>query len=974
MRIMKLASLALALGIGAVPFARAADEVEPGLVGEYFFGKSGFAKIEASDKPNFVRVDKVVNFPDVAGDFYGIRADDNFFARWTGKIEITKPGKWTFFCESDDGSRITINGKVVVENGGSHPMEEKSGTVELTSGVHDVLIEYYDGSGEAGCIISWQAPGGKREVVPEAAFKHKKGAEAIAFDKAAWEKRPKGSMDVKNTASANKGGGGGKPGKFDLMEFGAYQTGTVKANYPSNNNWAYKGVSIRLTPDKQAGICYDTEGLRVSCAWTEGFLTLPKGRDGLEGQQTASGKPHFGAKAGPGWAKGDDWADPREKTFGPLPHDWARYKGLYVNGEKIVLKYEVQGTTVLEMPALEKKDGVDFFARNLNLTKVPTALTMLVHEKDKAKGGVTQFGQTGGGLTGSVKDSYAWLEDGTNIIAAAAIGAPEGATWQVTETGRVHLKIPAGDGGKIQVLLANIAPTDISKFAAQAKSAATVDLEPLTKGGPTRWNEPVITKGEIGTEPGAYQLDILTVPYDNPWKSYMRMTGMDFFKDGRIAVANIDGDVWIVSGIDAKLEALNWKRYATGMFQALGLKIVDDVVYVLGRDQITRLHDLNKDGEADFYECFNNDCKVQAQYHEFAHDLHTDKDGNFIYMKGSDLGAQGTIHNGTMLKVSKDGSKTEVIAVGFRAPNGMGLGPNGELSTGDNQGTWTPLCPINWVKPGGFYGHVQNLHENAKDKSPRNPPICWLPMSTDNSSGGQVWATSDKFGPLSGKMLHMSYGKCRLFSVMYEDTLDGEKQGGVAHFPFNFPSGVMRGRTSHIDGQVYLSGMRGWQTSAGKDGCLTRVRYTGKPAYWPMNIHATKKGVEITFSDALDKASAGDLENWGVEWFTVDRTSGYGSPEFSVVQPEEKAEEPKKDESAKDDGKKKADPKKKKKTGRDPVKIDKITVSEDGKKVFLSMPEIKEVTNMVIKYKIKGADGTELKSEIDNTIHKLLAD
>ncbi len=61
-------------------------------------------------------------------------------------------------------------------------------------------------------------------------------------------------------------------------------------------------------------------------------------------------------------------------------------------------------------------------------------------------------------------------------------------------------------------------------------------------------------------------------------------------------------------------------------------------------------------------------------------------------------------HHGCMFKVSKDGSKLEVVARGFRAPNGMGVGPNGEITCGDNEGTWTPTCPINWIKPGGFYG------------------------------------------------------------------------------------------------------------------------------------------------------------------------------------------------------------------------------------------------------------------------------
>ena len=84
---------------------------------------------------------------------------------------------------------------------------------------------------------------------------------------------------------------------------------------------------------------------------------------------------------------------------------------------------------------------------------------------------------------------------------------------------------------------------------------------------------------------------------------------------------------------DGKREKLKWKRFAAGLYEPLGLRIVNDVVYVRGRDQITRLHDLNADGEADFYECFNNDGVVSANYHGFAMDLQTDAAGNFYYTR-----------------------------------------------------------------------------------------------------------------------------------------------------------------------------------------------------------------------------------------------------------------------------------------------------------------------------------------------------
>ncbi len=78
-------------------------------------------------------------------------------------------------------------------------------------------------------------------------------------------------------------------------------------------------------------------------------------------------------------------------------------------------------------------------------------------------------------------------------------------------------------------------------------------------------------------------MDTLTYPEggENPWETWMRMGGFDFFADGRrAAVCTWYGDVWIVNGVDGDLRELRWKRIASGLFQPLGLKIVADTIYV----------------------------------------------------------------------------------------------------------------------------------------------------------------------------------------------------------------------------------------------------------------------------------------------------------------------------------------------------------------------------------------------------------
>jgi hypothetical protein len=107
-----------------------------------------------------------------------------------------------------------------------------------------------------------------------------------------------------------------------------------------------------------------------------------------------------------------------------------------------------------------------------------------------------------------------------------------------------------------------------------------------------------------------------------------------FSLTGGIAVCTIMGDVWIVDGVDDTLEKLVWKRFASGLNQPLGMVVSDDQIHVIGRDQLTRLHDINQDGEADFYECLTNEFPT-ARGNSFALTLHQDDKGRFYWFTRS---------------------------------------------------------------------------------------------------------------------------------------------------------------------------------------------------------------------------------------------------------------------------------------------------------------------------------------------------
>jgi glucose/arabinose dehydrogenase len=473
------------------------------------------------------------------------------------------------------------------------------------------------------------------------------------------------------------------------------------------------------------------------------------------------------------------------------------------------------------------------------------------------------------------------------------------------------------------------------------------DLANLTHGGPARY-QPLTTHGIVGDNQSAYTLDTLTIPENNPWHSWIRPTGLDFFSDGRAAICTLNGDVWIISDIDEKLENLTWKRFATGLYEPLGLVIVKDQIYVRGRDQITRLHDLNNDGEADFYENFNNDGAIDSGYHAFCYDLQADSLGNLYYARGGHWYKPGRRDTNAVFRVSPDGLKTEIVATGFRAPNGIALGPGDTLFTSDNQGNWTPTSKINLVRPGAFHGFVADpqFAKNAVAPKSFEPPICWIPYDQDNSSGGQCFVSDPRFGPLSNHLFHTSYGKSSLFLVLHEQVGENKiPQGGVVPLNFKFDSGILRARVNPKDGQLYVCGIKGWQTSGNRDGCLQRIRYTSKAPHLPIALHVKENSLEITFSDPLDRASATDKDSYSIEQWNYRWTSEYGSKEYSPSQPG--------------------------KVGHDPLEITTAVLSADGRTVKLTVENLAPVMQSKIAMKIKAADGAEISTAIYNTINAI---
>ena len=121
-----------------------------------------------------------------------------------------------------------------------------------------------------------------------------------------------------------------------------------------------------------------------------------------------------------------------------------------------------------------------------------------------------------------------------------------------------------------------------------------------------------------------------------------------------------------MSGIDRTLNELKWKRFAGGLYEPMGLRIVDDVLYATCKDRLTRLHDLNDDGEADFYENFSNQAVQTLESREFPLDMVTRPGGGFYLAKGGALNAgpstSPAVMSGFRAGGPHSGSVVEVLA------------------------------------------------------------------------------------------------------------------------------------------------------------------------------------------------------------------------------------------------------------------------------------------------------------------------
>ncbi|NQT92158.1 MAG: hypothetical protein HQ559_05300, partial [Lentisphaerae bacterium] len=130
-------------------------------------------------KPLITRIEKNIDVnPGGALEWPGTDLRKDFSIHWTGMIQIEKEGVYTFYSRACNGSRVYIDGKLVVNNGSFHGCEtENEGSVTLEAGQHEFMTDFYCVQMMQGCVVSWEPPGGVRAAIPEDVFFYRESAD-----------------------------------------------------------------------------------------------------------------------------------------------------------------------------------------------------------------------------------------------------------------------------------------------------------------------------------------------------------------------------------------------------------------------------------------------------------------------------------------------------------------------------------------------------------------------------------------------------------------------------------------------------------------------------------------------------------------------------------------------------------------------------------------------------------------------------
>lgn len=416
--------------------------------------------------------------------------------------------------------------------------------------------------------------------------------------------------------------------------------------------------------------------------------------------------------------------------------------------------------------------------------------------------------------------------------------------------------------------------------------------------------------------------------FDTPKETALEVGSIDLMPGGRLALGTRRGEVWIVSGAGSSdPSAVSYKLHASGLHEVLGIAFnpKDQCLYATTRYEVTRLKDADGDGRADVFDNVCNDWGVSGDYHEYAVGSRFDRDGHLwvtLCLTGSF--SSKVAFRGWAVRITPEGKMIPTCS-GVRSPGGVGFDAEGEAYFCDNQGPWHGSCTLQHLVPGTFQGHPAGniwydlapgmgprpadpipeafqgalgrketrpggdpgrmVSERARIKQLLPPAVYLVHGKIGNSASAIICDLSGgKFGPFAKQLFIADQSHSNLSRVFLE-TVNGIKQGVVFPFRSGFASGLIGGRMDD-EGRVFVGGSdRGWGARGGKPFCFEKVEWTGKMPFEVHEMRAMPDGFELTFTEALDPATAGNVKSYSMRQFTYAYREQYGGDEIDEIKP-----------------------------------------------------------------------------------------
>lgn len=386
-----------------------------------------------------------------------------------------------------------------------------------------------------------------------------------------------------------------------------------------------------------------------------------------------------------------------------------------------------------------------------------------------------------------------------------------------------------------------------------------------------------------------------------PISTKIMPTAMAVLDDGRLAIASLEGHVYIAKDTNGDGVEDELTMFEEGLSAPYGIIQDGDSLLVSHKPEILRLRDTDGDGRADERTVFSTGWGFNDNYHDWTCGIAKDAKGNFYVGLGSDYAQlkrpkEVSRWRGKVLQISPEGTPRP-FAHAFRYPTGIAIDAQGNVFATDNQGVQNTFNELNHLRDGFHYGVPKN-HEQTLDVE-AHPPAIQIPHPWTRSVNGITFLSeSYPHQGIAGHGVGCEYNSKLLIRFTHHE-VDGIRQGATYYlskpdFPdasanFLGPLSITTGQTGEIYiGSIHDSGWLGGLNT----GSIVKLKPSGDLPNGIQEIQATPDGFEIRFQQPVDRSAAENPGNYSLSGYTREWKGGYATPDSGRFQPKVEAARP----------------------------------------------------------------------------------